>query len=264
MKYKIIAMDFDGTLLTKNKKITERTKKTLLECKQNNYIIVGVTAKNLSSVKNVCNIEMFNYLILNNGAYLYDVKNQEGNYINNLNRDIAKKITEHFKDMAEALVFCTTERYYKYKSEIKSKKNYWIKINKFEEVQDTIARMNIYANTNEELIQYKKYIDENFDTINSIFMQDTDTGSNRMWLSLNPKGMNKSITLKKLCGKLNINMCEVIFFGDGPNDIEIIQKVGMGVAMGNALPQVKEQAKKVTLSNEEDGIAVFLEKILKE
>ena len=45
MKYKIIAMDFDGTLLTKNKKITERTKRTLLECKQNNYIIIGVTAK---------------------------------------------------------------------------------------------------------------------------------------------------------------------------------------------------------------------------
>ena len=203
---------------------------------------------------------MFNYLILNNGAYLYDVKNQKGNYINNLNRDIAKKITEHFKDMAEAIVFCTTEKYYMYKSEIKSKKNYWVKVNEFEEVQDTIARMNIYAKTNEELIQYKKYINENFNDTNIIFMQDTDTGNNRRWLVLNPNGINKSVTLEKLCKELNINMHEAMFFGDGPNDIETIQKVGLGVAMGNALPQVKAKAKAITLSNEEDGIAVFLER----
>lgn len=50
----------------------------------------------------------------------------------------------------------------------------------------------------------------------------------------------------------------MIFFGDGLNDLEIIESVGLGVAMGNALPEVKDQAKAITTSNEEDGIAEFV------
>ncbi len=50
-------------------------------------------------------------------------------------------------------------------------------------------------------------------------------------------------------------------FGDSSNDLLIIGKVGLGVAMGNALKEVKEQAKAITLSTDEDGIAYFLEKI---
>ena len=44
------------------------------------------------------------------------------------------------------------------------------------------------------------------------------------------------------------------------NDIAIISKVGLGVAMGNALEEVKKQASKITLTNDQDGIAYFLEK----
>ena len=58
MKYKLIATDFDGTLLTDNKKITIETKNTLKNIK-NEYIIVGATARNLGSVKSVCDINIF-------------------------------------------------------------------------------------------------------------------------------------------------------------------------------------------------------------
>lgn len=61
MDYKIISMDFDGTLLTSNKKVTDKTKEVLLKYKNNNYIIIGVTARNLASASNVCDINMFNF-----------------------------------------------------------------------------------------------------------------------------------------------------------------------------------------------------------
>ena len=69
---------------------------------------------------------------------------------------------------------------------------------------------------------------------------------------------NKFTTLKKLCTNLNISINEVIYFGDSANDLSIISKVGLGVAMNNALQEVKKQAKKITLSNDNDGIAHFL------
>ncbi len=71
MNYKIISMDFDGTLLTSDKKVTDKTKQVLLKYKNENYIIIGATARNLASASNVCDINMFDYLILNNGSYIY-------------------------------------------------------------------------------------------------------------------------------------------------------------------------------------------------
>jgi hydroxymethylpyrimidine pyrophosphatase-like HAD family hydrolase len=50
----------------------------------------------------------------------------------------------------------------------------------------------------------------------------------------------------------------VIAFGDGPNDLDLIKNAGVGVAMDNALPVLKEVSKYSTLSNEENGIYHFL------
>ena len=55
----------------------------------------------------------------------------------------------------------------------------------------------------------------------------------------------------------------MIFFGDGSNDLEALEMVGMGVAMENALDVVKEKADDVTLSNDADGVAYYLEKKLR-
>ena len=85
-----------------------------------------------------------------------------------------------------------------------------------------------------------------------------DSKDDRQWLIINPQNINKSHTLKHLGDNLGVSSEEMIFFGDGLNDLEIIESVGLGVAMGNALPEVKDQAKAVTTSNEEDGIAEFV------
>ena len=106
MNYKIISMDFDGTLLTSDKKVTDKTRKVLSKFKNNNYIIIGITARNLASVRNVCDINMFNNLILNNGSYIYDVKNKKEININNIQRNIAIEITNCFKDVAEQIDYC--------------------------------------------------------------------------------------------------------------------------------------------------------------
>ena len=63
MNYKIISTDFDGTLLTTKKIITNETKKTLLNYKNNNYFIVGITARNLTSLCSVCDINIFDSLL---------------------------------------------------------------------------------------------------------------------------------------------------------------------------------------------------------
>lgn len=261
MKYKLISMDFDGTLLTSSKQITETSKKILLEYKNNKYIIVGITARNLSSVNSVCDINMFNYLILNNGGYIYDVQNRTGVNISNIDKNVQLKLMNNFNDIANQINYCSLNKYYIYtKSNIESK-DYSVKIKSIDEIEETITRMNIFPKDNQKISIYKKFIEDNFDNMSTFEMTDTDKNKNKKWLAINPKEINKFKALEKLCLALNIKTDEVIFFGDSANDLPIISKVGLGVAMGNALKEVKEQAKEITLSNDEDGIVSFLEKL---
>ena len=91
-------------------------------------------------------------------------------------------------------------------------------------------------------------------------MNDTDQKNSRLWLTINPKGVNKLETLKLLCKNLKTNTNKVVFFGDGENDLSIMKEVGLGVAMENSVPIIKQTAKERTLSNDEEGVAFFLEK----
>lgn len=259
MKYKIISTDFDGTLLTSDKKVTDRVKNILLKYKALGYIVVGITARNLSSVKSVCDIKLFNYLILNNGAFIYDTEKEQGKYIGSINKEEAIRVINYFYGKAVAIDVCSTEKYYRYRSEITRPRPFAVKINSIEEVKELICRLNIYGRDDTEVKEFKHYIDTSFSGVDTVLMLDTDNKNSEKWITLNPKNLNKYSTLKYLCNQENISTKEVIFFGDGLNDKEIIQGVGLGIAVENAVPELKEKAKIIVGANDNNGIAEFLE-----
>ena len=87
-----------------------------------------------------------------------------------------------------------------------------------------------------------------------------DTGHIRM--DVHPQGYSKGEACQFLYQKLGIQREETYAFGDGDNDIEMLELVGTGIAMGNASNNVKEHANKVTLSVDEDGISYAFSKLL--
>ena len=68
------------------------------------------------------------------------------------------------------------------------------------------------------------------------------------------QGIDKAASLQLLIEQLGIKQEEVISFGDGYNDLSLIEFAGMGVAMANAVDEVKQRANYITLSNDEEGI----------
>ena len=86
--------------------------------------------------------------------------------------------------------------------------------------------------------------------------------SEPFFLEVVPHGVDKATGLAVLSAKLGISRDAIIAFGDGFNDVSMIEYAGMGVAMGNAQQVVKDRADYVTLSNEEDGIAAVVEQFL--
>ena len=82
------------------------------------------------------------------------------------------------------------------------------------------------------------------------------------FLEFIPHHCSKGAALLWMCEACGLKPSEIVAFGDAENDLLMIKNAGLGIAMGNAQPEVKAQADLVTLSNEQDGIAEVLESIL--
>lgn len=264
MKCKLIGMDFDGTLLNDNKKVTPKNYTYLDKAREKGIIVVGLTARVIESAKEVVNFNNFDYLILNNGAYVYNCQTNSGKYISKIDKSLAHEITTTMDADSKQIDYCTASCYYLYKSQNKNKNRpSFIKdVLSPDEVVEDIARMNIFLNNEERAEEYQQLISKKFSTVNCFVMQDSY--DSKKWLVVNPSNLNKKTTLEQLGKELDITLEEMTFFGDGLNDVEVISSVGNGVAMGNALEEVKANAKDITLSNNEDGIAHYIKtKILK-
>ncbi len=81
------------------------------------------------------------------------------------------------------------------------------------------------------------------------------------FLELVPMGIDKAQSLSVLLDKLDLTREAMVAMGDGYNDLSMIKFAGMGVAMANAQEPVKQAADYITLSNDEDGVAVAVERL---
>ncbi len=85
--------------------------------------------------------------------------------------------------------------------------------------------------------------------------------SKNTYLEIAPKAISKASALSVVMNKMfNTDLSEVMAFGDNYNDVELIRAVGRGIAVGNAIPEVKAVADEITLQGKEDGVAIALEK----
>jgi Cof subfamily protein (haloacid dehalogenase superfamily) len=78
-------------------------------------------------------------------------------------------------------------------------------------------------------------------------------------LELNRKGGNKGNGLLALAEHLGVAREQIMACGDSDNDYSMIKAAGLGVAMGKGLEEIKKMADKVTLSNDQDGVAYAIE-----
>ena len=82
------------------------------------------------------------------------------------------------------------------------------------------------------------------------------------YTEISAKDVDKWNAIEFLKGKMEIKTEEIIAIGDNINDQKMVEKAGLGIAMGQSTPTLKEVAKKVTLSNDEDGVAQALNEVI--
>lgn len=257
---KMIIFDLDGTLLNDKRRVSDKTKEYLSFLKSKGYIITIATGRIYASALNATDgADFANYVISDTGSCAYNTLNGNPIFKNTINNEIAKKIFNYYDDNCKFINICDKYMIYKYSDEVENSKviettkdKEYI-LNKCKE----ISHITISLKSNEAVIGLYNRLLKEIPEVDPIVMQDSF--SDRKWIEILPKGCSKYNGIKQLIELLNISNDEIMSFGDGLNDIEMLKKCGYGVALFNALPEVKEVADAVTnYDYNNDGVIKYL------
>lgn len=263
---KIISLDIDGTLYNDDKKITPKTKESLLRAQKNGHILCLASGRPTSGLVPIANeLEMQKYhgmLLSYNGAVVIDHMTGKKIYSKVIPNELAKRLLKHLEKFDVNPIVDDGETIYttnpnSFQVPYESKSNH-LKIKKVDNIHNSIdfepAKILIAAPS--EILQHEK------ETIIEPFKSELEfVLSAPVYLEATLPGISKADALKKACQVLNISTDDIVAFGDAQNDIQMFELAGYSVAMGNAVDEVKKIANYVTTTNNEDGIASALEKL---
>ena len=250
---KLIGTDFDGTLLNDDKEVPKENIEYFKKAKRKGIKIVGITGRTLESVKQaIGDISIFDYLILNNGSNIYDVKNNKIIYENSIPLKIVKEITNFINDKTHQFSYCTFSSYFIYKNFHDQKLSFIKEIKNPEEIDLPISKINIYLEDQSTIYDDYKKMCNYFPSTRVIIMQDSD--SEKKWLVVTPDDLNKKESLKRLSKEIDVSLEDMVFFGDGLNDLSMFEVFTHSYATANAVYEIKAMSEEVIGSNDEDGV----------
>lgn len=286
--YKLVAIDLDGTMLNQYGIITEKTKKAISKAQEKGVEVMIASGRAITSVKRFSKeINSNKYFISGNGAITYDIKNNKILYENILSKTKALKIIKiceensiYYNVYTENGIIAKNLSYntlYYYKDNLTKPDVNRTHINIVENVYD-------YFEQREEKILKIMICDEHKTVFNSIvrklkelseievlevshmsrkiIKQGTDEiALEYFYTEVSAKDVDKWNALEEIIGLMNISKEEVVTIGDNANDLKMITNAGLGVAMGESAPYVKQSADIIAPTNDEDGVAIILNKI---
>ena len=265
MKYKLIAVDIDDTLLNRKKEITPLTKAALLTAQENGVRLAVASGRLPYGVRPYAEaLDIFShggwYMGFNGGA----VMNCRDELIGKTYLDpkyirpvYAILSTANVTTMVHkgATIFADNKvnRYTHIESEVIG-----LPLNVVDDLPSFIdwdIHKFLIAGEPDELKALEK-------RLIAALGDEVDIYLSAPWfLEVMPKGTDKGTGLQMICDDAGIDISEAIAFGDSYNDIFMLKAAGPGVALGNAEEAVKEAADMVTADCDEDGIAVALKKL---
>lgn len=266
----LIALDLDGTLLTDQKNISDHSLRVIKEAENDGHIVVIATGRsNHSSIHYYHELELNTPIVNFNGALTFHPRNPKwGKYHYPLPEETTMAVIDACYEIGvyNILVEDLTKTFLdQYDQEI---------INIFETVPDMSQQGVVVGKLNKELLQDATAIlimpaEDQVDALtNYLAKNHGDVIEFRNWgapwniFEVTKKGVHKAFGLKKIADYFQIPQERIIAFGDEDNDCEMIEYAGVGVAMQNAIPKLKNLANYITDTNENDGVATFLTEYL--
>jgi Cof subfamily protein (haloacid dehalogenase superfamily) len=264
--YKLIALDMDGTLLREDKTISKATKMAIENAKAKGIKVVLATGRPAKGIdRYLKELDLINdgdYAVAFNGAVVQDTNT--GNIIaKNImsleDLEYLYKLSQELNVNIHALTDhgCIAPKWSKYTQHEVDINKIPLDIVDFNAVNDSTTIVKVM------FIDEPDYLEKVIEKLpKEVYEKYTVVRSAPFFLEFLNKKVNKGVGVKLLAEALGISEKEVICVGDAENDIDMIKYAGLGVAMGNAFPEVKEIADYITCTNDEDGVAKVINKFM--
>lgn len=262
MSIKAVFSDIDGTLLNDQHIMTENTQLSIQNLLKNDIKFVLISGRSPSGIFSVLNTYKFKCpIIAYSGAIILD-ENKNIIYEKGMTIESATKIIEFIKKLNFNLtlnIFTFDDWITENRNDPQVKEEE--KASGIESIEGDINSLQKGQIIHDILCMcHPDEILEIEEKIANKFPEFTVVKSSKTYLEIMMNGVNKAKAASYLCNLWNIDMKDVLAFGDNYNDIEMLESAGHGILMGNAPENIKNRIKNVTLDNNHDGLAFALKK----
>lgn len=273
MDIRMIALDLDGTLMrSDHMTVSERNKSTLKEASRRGVQVVIASGRTWSVLD--CAVEQVpfvRYAVISNGAAAVDAETGSFLFRNGIPQGQVEEIYRILREYETVVeVYCDGGSYFE-----KSKAEWFSKVDLAKDFVEMLRQRQILVNdpiqavrnkTVEKLSalylprEYRKEIYNKIKALGPLAVTSALDGN----MEINAAGVNKGAGLRKLCGVLGVSPEETMAFGDAGNDLEMLCYAKWSFAMDNASGEAKAAARYLTASNDQDGVALAVEKYILE
>ena len=249
----IILSDLDGTLFRNDKSISDFTKETIRQAQAKGLLFGICTARaKVNAVKFLEGIEP-DVFITNGGGIVYYRDKKIYNCEFTV-EEIRKLIDAAFEVFGKDVILSADNEHALFSNSREELGDKFWTFNDFSDFRETCMKMCIESLDKEKIEKVASVIGlENVDYL---------PFSDIPWYKLSKKAATKERAIEELCHHINITSSKIAAFGDDFNDLGMLSLCGKGIAMENAIDEVKKAADSVCASNENDGVAKWIEKNL--
>ncbi len=270
--YKLIAIDLDGTLLNNNKEISQRNMQAIALAKNKCVRVIVCSGRVYMGARLFAKqLDLTDPIIACNGAKISQNKDGKELFAQHICKeacleiiDLCHKHNVYYHIYADDIMLSekmefATLKYYERNKQLMPEDRVEIEIvadmkQKILTMQQNVLKFVIISQNDDVLAKIRREA--------HLISQVDVMSSNYDNFEIVDKGVSKGEALKFLSKELGIAPEEMIAIGDNENDISMLNYAGLGIAMGNGEQCAKDIAQYITASNEEDGVALAIEKFI--
>lgn len=270
MKFKLLVLDVDGTLLNSNREISNRTVATLRKVQQMGIKVALSSGRPASGIKNfveALDLKTYDgYLIVHNGSQVVSARTGEIVFERRIDSSMIPYLEKKSAKLGLTMAYYEGDEVVSTDISnphiIDEAQMNGMRLRQEKSLSESMKEWPhevILVHDDEQVIlgledHMQRHLNGVMDTIHS----------NPYYLEVVGYQVGKSYAMSALVQKLGIEMEYVLAIGDGVADINMLQMAGVGVAMGNASEAVRRCADFTTLTNDQDGAALAIEKAIME
>ena len=261
-KYKLLIVDFDGTLANSKNEISEKTLTSINEFISRGGILAVCTGRATDSIKQILEKVGYKGLLASfNGAVLTDMKTGEELFRKGLTQEMAVRYFTYAINNGLYAHYYPKNAYLYYKRTSYTdvyEKVTWVK---GKLVEDIIGYIKNTTEITPKILAFddKETLDRCYPDLVKLLPECDVVRSTENMIDVNLKGVNKGSACKMITEALGLSIDDCIAVGDAGNDIPMLKEAGLSFAMANGEESAKQVADLIAPSNDEDGIKYIIE-----